>query len=380
MRLILVAGQYHPIQGGSETFARRLAESLVKDDHEVEVWTRLVDPRVPRAETLGGVRIRRLGPPWAPGRRSLRRVEDLIFVARLMTGLRLASGVDLVFANQLQYPAAAMALALGTSRVPCVARAAGSGGSSEFRFNSPFQRLLQGMLLKGLRRVVALGPATYSECVRVGFKSSQVSIIPNGTVVADRAPTLQEPGIRALWVGRFRSEKRADLAISAWLARSRGGELLVVGDGPESAMVNNLARGAGNVRFAGPVSDPTDLYERSNVFVQTSDAEGMSNALIEAMAAGCACVATAVGETASVLGDDGSEALPERGRFRRLPAGLIINPGDQAALDEALVALADPSLRNELGAAAHSRCLEHYRIEDIARRYALLFASLRTSF
>jgi len=377
VRLILVAGQYHPIQGGSETFVRRLAENLVKEGHEVEVWTRLVDPRVPRTETLDGVRIRRLGPPWAPGRRSLRRVEDLVFVARLMTGLRQAAAVDVVFSNQLQYPAAAMALALRTSRVPCVARMAGSGGSSEFRLNGPIDRFVQRSLLKGLRHVVALGPATRSEAVRVGFKGSQVTTIPNGTVVSERLPPRPESGIRALWVGRFRSEKRADLAIAAWMARPRSGELLMVGDGPQSAAVNDRARGAGNIRLAGLVVDPADLYERSNVFLQTSDAEGMSNALLEAMAAGCACIATGVGETTSVLGGDGSEELPKPGTFLRLPAGLIVNPGDLAALDEALVALAEPSLRNDLGAAARARCLQHYRIEDIARRYAEFFASLQ---
>jgi glycosyltransferase involved in cell wall biosynthesis len=182
-----------------------------------------------------------------------------------------------------------------------------------------------------------------------------------------------------VWVGRFRPEKRADLAIAAWATRPRNGELLVVGDGPGTAAVRDLAGGAKDIRLVGPAADPAGLYEKSNVFLQTSDAEGMSNALIEAMAAGCACIATVVGETTSVLGGDGSEELPKRGTFLRLPAGLIVNPGDLTGLDQALVALAEPSLRSELGLAAHARCLQHYRIEDIAGRYAELFASLRAA-
>ena len=377
MRLIFVAGQYHPIQGGSETFARALAESLVKEGHQVEVWTRLVDAHVPRRERVGGVSIRRLGPPWAPGRRSLRRIEDLVFVGRLMAGLRSAPGVDVVFSNQLQYPAAAMALALRTSPVPGVARVAGSGGSSEFRFSSPVERLVQHSLLSGLRHVVALGPVTSAECVRVGFKSSQISIIPNGTAVAENLPARHDSKIRAVWVGRFRTEKRAELGIAAWKARPRSGDLLIVGDGPGAAALRELVGSARNIRLAGPTADPAELYQQSNVFLQTSDAEGMSNALIEAMAAGCACIATAVGETISVLGGDPAEEPPKRGTFRRLPAGLIVNPGDEIALDLALVALAEPTLRAEMGAAAHARCLRHYRIEDIARRYAELFGALR---
>lgn len=377
MRLILVAGQYYPIQGGSENFARRLAEGLVRAGHEVEVWTRLVDPQQPREELLGGVRLRRLGPIWAPGRASLRWLEGLVFVARLIVGLRRAAGVDMVFSNQLQYPAAAMAIALRSSIVPCVARVAGSGGSNEFRFRSPIQRFLQRSLLKGVRHVVALGPATYGECVRVGFKSNQVSIIPNGTVVPETPPSRHESEIRAVWVGRFRPEKRADLAIAAWTARPRRGRLLVVGDGPGVVGIRELAGDGSNIRLVGPTDNPTGLYEESNVFLQTSDAEGMSNALIEAMAAGCACVATAVGETRSVLGGGAGPELPQRGTFQRLPAGLIVNPGDEAALDQALVALADPSLRAELGASAHARCLANYRIEDITARYAELFAALQ---
>lgn len=140
--------------------------------------------------------------------------------------------------------------------------------------------------------------------------------------------------------------------------------------------MRELAGRANNIRLVGPNTDPAGLYEESNVFLQTSDAEGMSNALIEAMAAGCACIATAVGETTSVLGGDPAEKLPKHGTFRRLPAGLIVNPGDEIALDQALMALAEPSLRTELGAAAHARCLRHYRIENIARRYAELFGVL----
>lgn len=376
MRLILVAGQYYPIQGGSETFVRRLAEGLSGDGHDVELWTRLIDPQLPREEWLNGVRIRRLGPFWRPGRRILRGIEGWVFVARLMAGLRLASGIDVVFSNQLQYPAAAMAMALRTSRVPCIARAAGSGGSNEFRFNTPLQRFIQQSLLKGLNHVVALGPTTFAECVKVGFKSSQISVIPNGTDVFPSVPHRDHSRIRALWVGRFRSEKRADLAIAAWAARPRDGELILAGSGPQEIAVRELAGAANGIRLPGLVAKPAELYERSNVFLQTSDAEGMSNALIEAMAAGCACVATAVGETTSVLGGEVREGLPEPGMFLQLPAGLLVRAGDSAALDQALLALADPALRAALGRAAHARCLENYRIEDMVGRYAQLFARL----
>ncbi len=78
----------------------------------------------------------------------------------------------------------------------------------------------------------------------------------------------------------------------------------------------------------------------ASVFVQSSWAEGMSNSLLQAMSVGCAIVATDVGGTGEALGD----------------AGVLVPPGDDEALGDAIAALiSDSKLRAEIGMRAKDR-------------------------
>jgi glycosyltransferase involved in cell wall biosynthesis len=103
----------------------------------------------------------------------------------------------------------------------------------------------------------------------------------------------------------------------------------------------------------------------------------MSNALLEAMAAGCACIATFVGGNVDLLGPE-QAAAPPAGTYVRASAGLIVPAGDVAALGAALRDLsADAALRRALGKAAYRRCREAYAIGDVARTYLDLYRALR---
>src|SRR5215470_5720476 len=62
-RVALVSTYYHPVLGGAEAAARRLAAFLVRRGHLVTVVTTLTDATLPRQDTLDGVRIERIGPP-----------------------------------------------------------------------------------------------------------------------------------------------------------------------------------------------------------------------------------------------------------------------------------------------------------------------------
>jgi glycosyltransferase involved in cell wall biosynthesis len=89
----------------------------------------------------------------------------------------------------------------------------------------------------------------------------------------------------------------------------------------------------------------------------------MSNALLEAMATGVGCVATRVG---------GNSDLLEHG-----VSGLLIPPGDAAALAEAVVAiLEDAALGRRLGMAARATVMERYRMDRIVRQYADLYSAV----
>ena len=120
----------------------------------------------------------------------------------------------------------------------------------------------------------------------------------------------------------------------------------------------------GRVRMLGFLSHPQALAElgRADVFLQISSSEGFPNTLLEAMARGCAVIATPVGAVPEALGPDGE-------------CGFRVPVGDAIALAERMARLAaDPALRARMAHAAQRRVAEHYTERRVI---ALLDAAYR---
>ena len=119
----------------------------------------------------------------------------------------------------------------------------------------------------------------------------------------------------------------------------------------------------GQVRFLGHHSDVPGLLMSQRIFVLSTHWEGMPLALLEAMAAGCACVASLV---------PGVEGVLEDGR-----TGLLVPEADPVALADALEhLLRDPELAGRLGAAGRARAIEEHGVDLMMRRYEALLLSL----
>src|SRR5262249_31160988 len=114
-----------------------------------------------------------------------------------------------------------------------------------------------------------------------------------------------------------------------------------------------------SVCFTGAVVDVRLPLAAMDVFVLPSDAEGMSNALLEAMAAGRPVVATAVGGTGEVL---------EAG------SGILVPPRDPQALATAVLRLlADPAGARRLADAARRRVAERFGARAMVARLETLY-------
>ena len=128
--------------------------------------------------------------------------------------------------------------------------------------------------------------------------------------------------------------------------------LLLAGEGPMRPALEREAsrlRIEPYVRFPGQLRDVAPYLAAADVFVLSSDAEGFSNALLEAMASSLACVATDVGGNAEALADG---------------AGVVVPPKDESGLAAALAALlADEGRRKALGEAARRRAVETFGLE-----------------
>jgi glycosyltransferase involved in cell wall biosynthesis len=139
--------------------------------------------------------------------------------------------------------------------------------------------------------------------------------------------------------------------------------LVVAGRGRNKAALEERAAALGLrelVHFLGHRDDVPDLLAAADVFVMPSLREGLPLAILEAMFAGKAIVASGVG------------GIPEA--ITSGEHGILVEPGDPAALSEALRALlSDPAVRLRLGDAARRRAQAEFRVGEMADRYERIY-------
>lgn len=188
---------------------------------------------------------------------------------------------------------------------------------------------------------------------------------PFDAALAGRAPRRDGP-LRVAILGRLVPEKghaHAVRAVQAARAAGTAVELVVAGAGgtPATAGTERLLADAarqGGVRLLGRRDDVPALLADVDVVLNVSDREPFGRTMVEAMLASVPVVAFAAG---------GALEIVEPGR-----TGLLVPPGDDAALTAALVTLAgDPALRARLGAAAAARARQAW---DPARQAAAVAA------
>ncbi len=372
----MVIATYLPVLGGTERQCRLLAERLARRGVEVTVLTRSA-PGTPRAEAPHGFRVRRLAVPGSG------RLASLLFTLAGAALLRGGGGHDLVQCYQLLSPSLIGILGRRRGGPPVLARLACSGPDGDV---AEARRLplggLRPRLLKRLDAVVTLNAEMEAELRAYGLGHVPTRRIPNGVDLEKYHPAeatkrtavrrgLGVDGDRvvAVYAGRLTAQKRVDLLLQAWAAlpsRHRPQPLLLVlGDGPQAAELAGLAQAlgiSGAVRFLGTVAEVAPFLRAADLFVLPSRAEGMSNALLEAMACGLPVVASDVGAARDLLGQE--------------EGGRLVPPGDVDALTVALETIAgDPDLRRKLGGAARERAMV-FDIKAIVDQYLDLYKSL----
>jgi glycosyltransferase involved in cell wall biosynthesis len=371
MRVAMLIQAYLPHVGGAERQLSALIPLLRKRGVEVIILTRRY-AGMSAFETIDGTPVIRFA---APGPKP---VAMLAFVAQAVLALaRLRP--DVIHAHELLSPASAALLAKRLFRTPVVAKVLRGGALGDI--DKLRRRPFGARRLAGLRdRVdafISISSEIDAELATIGVEPARRLSIPNGVdtgrfrpAAADEKRRLREslglPAAAPLAVfsGRLVPEKRVDRLLAAWpFVRENvpGAELVVLGAGEEEAVLRDQA-GAG-VRFAGQVEDVLPWLQAADVFVLPSATEGLSNALLEALACGLGAVATAVGGAPDVIVDGES--------------GLLVPPDDTAALAAALVKLlGDPILQTRLGAAGRKVIETRYSLEQTAGRLAELYARL----
>jgi len=221
-----------------------------------------------------------------------------------------------------------------------------------------------------------IGGASFVEevCDRLGSDPARFTIVPGAVDTARFTPG---PGdhagpVRLFYHGRVDRRKGVlDFIDALGLVRARGVpfEAIISGIGPDvessKARAAELNFSESEIRFTGYADYDTvpDLYRRADVFVSPTYAEGFSNTILEAMAAGLAVVSTHSVGVSDCLRDGEN--------------GLMVQPGDVPALADALTrVIEDGALRARLARDGLEECRRVYSWGAVGRQIMEVYGAV----
>ncbi|WP_448616410.1 glycosyltransferase family 4 protein [Modestobacter sp. URMC 112] len=369
------AARYDPI-GGMQNHTAALTRSLdARGVRQTVVTSRLGGPRS-TAGLGSAARVHRTGVPTT-GLRQLWALAALPRVLRRRPGDD-AGRVDLVHAHQGEDLATLVLARLAARRhraplvvtVHCSVGHTLAGAGRRARLLRSLGGRLERSALRRADAVVVLTARTADALRADGVRPDRIATIPSGfepdVFAAARTDLPRAARPRIGYVGRLAPQKQADVLVRAFGRMREEADLVVVGDGPDRDVVEQLVRdspAADRITMRGFVEHsavPAVLCSL-DVLVLPSAYEEMGSVLVEAMVAGLPVVASDVGGIPEVVGHG--------------VTGLLVPPGDvdrlAAALDELV---ADPRLRSRLAAGARARS-RGYAWPHLAGRVAGVYAA-----
>jgi glycosyltransferase involved in cell wall biosynthesis len=224
-------------------------------------------------------------------------------------------------------------------------------------------RFVERALARRASRIVAITEALARfQVERVGLPAEKVEVIHYGLDDLPQAWGTNPPddvprGARVLLaVGRLEPQKGLDVAMRALpgvIARHPDVQLVVLGEGPQRAELQQLAGSLGvPAHFLGRVPDVAAWLRRADLLVHPARWEGFGLALLEAMLASLPVVATNVSSIPEIVQDG--------------ETGLLVPPGDAEALAAAVTrVLDDPA---DYGARGRARAETEFSVARMADR------------
>ena len=227
--------------------------------------------------------------------------------------------------------------------------------------------------------LIAVSEQTRKQAMHEGVRENRITVIPNGVQPLDTSSVnraavrrdlgLNENDIFLLSVGRLTYQKGHEFlvpAMSTVVDRFPNAKAGICGDGPLRAQLETQIMQTGlsdHVRLLGAWEDISPLLASAEIFVLPSRWEGLSRALMEAMAAGLPVIAAEV---------DGIKDLITDG-----VNGLLVASEDAGMLGNSILQLiADADMRMKLGAAGQAHVLKTHSVDDMCRKYYEFMLSL----
>jgi glycosyltransferase involved in cell wall biosynthesis len=349
LSLLMILEAHFPSVGGAERQMETLSRGLLSRGHRVTVILPRLDPAHPAgAADHAGLPLWRIAYPRIP------------LLGALLLQLRLAwllwawrGRYDAIHVHIAHNMGASAALIGGWLGKPVVLKFSGWWEAEQgcLRRDAGGLPTVARSLLRRASAVQAISRRIGEDLIAAGFDRERIHWIPNGVATA-RFESLPRPRAdvdrpRMVFVGRLVAEKSLDVVLQAWKRADmpeRGWCLRLVGGGDQAVALREQAARLGiegSIEWTGPSQEVERHLAESDVGILASRMEGLSNTLLEYLAAGLPVIATRI---------SGSEDFVVAGRN-----GWLCPPGDVDALADSLRACAALSSEARLALGLQAR-------------------------
>jgi glycosyltransferase involved in cell wall biosynthesis len=373
--VLMVVHSTFPAIGGAEIQAARLSSVLLRRQWNVQVIALYGPPVTDPDPAFSQVPVVRIAGPAIPG------VAGAVLILRLTYELfrrrHTYSVVHLHIVKSLAFVATIVGHWLGKK---VVLKVSGYDELDHGILSERGSRSIRFRIMNwGCRKadvVVAISRHVERRLRALGYREQQIVYLPNGVDTVRFGPgpnrrqrdAIENSSPAALFVGRFSSQKGLYDLLEAWVTVHKefpNATLRLVGDGALRPGLEALVRAEpalrGTVVFAGTSNHVEEHYAATDCYVCSSHSEGLSNTMLEAMAAGLPIVSTRV---------SGAEDLVENGKN-----GFLVPICDPQALAEGISQIfREPERARILGMNSRAVALQVFDMERVADKYEDIYS------
>ena len=236
----------------------------------------------------------------------------------------------------------------------------------------PVRRMIVSRTLKKATRISATSDYLRQTCVSLLPEASQkISVIPFGVELPEQVAPMPDPPVRLCFIKLHRHVYGPDILLRALAAVRREVpdiKLTMAGAGEMTPQLERMVQKLDlepNVKFVGliPHERIYSLLQEHHIMVMPSREEAFGVAVLEAAACGRPTIASRVGGVPEVIRDN--------------ETGLLVPPGDEAALAQALLRLVrDPETCRRMGEAGRALVQKEYLWNDSLNRMSQLYENV----
>ena len=371
-RILMVIMAYHPITGGAERQAKKLAEELVKIGCQVDVLT-MRKNGLKHCETINGVNVFRTGFL----KRKILQYSSVFGMYRFI--LKNRSKYDVVHIHQGLLAAFAATLAANKIGLPSIIKI----GNSGYKFDLELLRKKYWLgswfvksVIRNCTKFIAITPQIKDEMLKYGILEDRVEYIPNGVKIPKFIKKLEnrqqlgfvDEEVIGICVGRLMETKNHTFLLNLIASTDLGNvKILLLGEGPLQSEIRSIISDldlGGKVELKGNVDNIEDYLQAADFFILPSKTEGLSNALIEAMAYQLPVLVSDIPGNCHVVGSDNHSgylcSLSKIQDWRRCLFEIV----------------RDDNLRSQMGQSAKNRVEDKFSLPTIIKEYLMLYDRL----